>query len=94
MTQFKVYDARGNGNGVISPTVTGDHESRITDYTAVIVYAQQRRKAISLYAVDSHPMDSRISISQGSFPSVTYKIAKGSADGPLVLVRNDESISG
>ena len=31
------YDARGNGNGKISPTVTGDHNNRITDYTAVVV---------------------------------------------------------
>lgn len=31
-----VYDARGNGDGEISPTITGDHNSRITDYTAVL----------------------------------------------------------
>lgn len=29
------YDARGNGNGKAVPTLTGDHESRITDYTAL-----------------------------------------------------------
>lgn len=32
----KIYDARGNGDGSISPTITGDHNGRITDYTAVI----------------------------------------------------------
>lgn len=32
-----VFDARGNGDGKIVPTITGDHESRITDYTAVTV---------------------------------------------------------
>ena len=32
-----VYDARGNGGGEVAPTMTGDHESRITDYTSVIV---------------------------------------------------------
>lgn len=32
-----VFDARGNGDGKIAPTITGDHESRITDYTAVAV---------------------------------------------------------
>lgn len=32
----EVYDARGNGNGEIVPTITGDHNDRITDYTAVI----------------------------------------------------------
>lgn len=32
-----VYDARGNGGGEIVPTITGDHQSRITDYTAICV---------------------------------------------------------
>lgn len=31
------YDARGNGDGKIVPTLTGDHESRVTDYTALVV---------------------------------------------------------
>lgn len=30
-----VFDARGNDNGKIVPTITGDHENRITDYTAI-----------------------------------------------------------
>lgn len=30
------YDARGNGDGKISPTITGDHNHRISDYTAVV----------------------------------------------------------
>lgn len=33
----KVLDARGNDDGQIVPTITGDHESRITDYTAIAV---------------------------------------------------------
>lgn len=32
-----IYDARGNGTGGVSPTLTGDHENRITDYTAICV---------------------------------------------------------
>ena len=28
-----IFDARGNGDGKIVPTITGDHENRITDYT-------------------------------------------------------------
>ena len=31
------YDARGNGDGQTSPTITGDHNSRVTDYTTIIV---------------------------------------------------------
>lgn len=30
-----VYDARGNGDGKLCPTITGDHNNRITDYTAL-----------------------------------------------------------
>lgn len=30
-----IYDARGNGDGTTSPTMTGDHNSRVTDYTAI-----------------------------------------------------------
>lgn len=32
-----VYDARGNGDGKIVPTITGDHENRITDYSAIAI---------------------------------------------------------
>lgn len=32
-----VYDARGNGDGKIVPKITGDHENRITDYTAIAI---------------------------------------------------------
>ena len=32
-----VYDARGNGDGQTAPTLTGDHQNRVTDYTAVCI---------------------------------------------------------
>lgn len=32
-----VLDARSNGDGKIVPTITGDHENRITDYTAIAI---------------------------------------------------------
>ena len=31
-----VYDARGNGNGKTVCTLTGDHQNRVTDYTAIV----------------------------------------------------------
>ena len=37
LLQPVVYDARGNGDGKIVPTITGDHENRITDYTAIAI---------------------------------------------------------
>lgn len=32
-----VYDVRGNGDGQIVSTITGDHNNRITDYTCLVV---------------------------------------------------------
>lgn len=37
VSSLSVYDARGNGNGVTAPTLTGDHQNRVTDYTALCV---------------------------------------------------------
>lgn len=34
---YKVFDARGNGDDRTCPTITGDHENRITDYTAIAI---------------------------------------------------------
>jgi hypothetical protein len=31
------YDARGNGDGDVCCTLTGDHQDRVTDYTALVV---------------------------------------------------------
>lgn len=31
-------DARGNGEGSVCATVTGDHENRVTDYTNIVTY--------------------------------------------------------
>lgn len=44
ITDRKVFDARGNGDGKITPTITGDHESRITDYTALVVERETMKK--------------------------------------------------
>ena len=32
-----VYDARGNGDGRIVPTIIGDHQNRVTDYTSILL---------------------------------------------------------
>ena len=42
------------------------------------------------YAIDSHPGDSRFELSGGGVtPTLIVKIAKGSCDGPLVLIASD-----
>lgn len=35
-----VYDARGNGDGVTVPTIVGDHNGKISDYTSIILNDQ------------------------------------------------------
>lgn len=50
-----IYDARGNGDGTTSPTLTGDHQNRVTDYTAVCVqknlFSRQRHDEYNEYIV-------------------------------------------
>ena len=36
-----IYDARGNGNGNVSPSIVGDHQNRITDYTAIVLLLER-----------------------------------------------------
>lgn len=36
---LECYDARGNGDGDTVPTITGDHNNRLTDYTALCAEA-------------------------------------------------------
>lgn len=43
-----VFDARGNGDGKTVCTITGDHESRITDYTAICVGNGQVNSALDM----------------------------------------------
>lgn len=37
-----VYDCRGNGGGGVSPTITGDHQRRVSDYTAIVADMRHR----------------------------------------------------
>ena len=36
-----IYDERGNGDGKTACTLTGDHQSRVTDYTAIVMSTGQ-----------------------------------------------------
>jgi len=40
------YDARGNGGGTIASTMTGDHQRRVTDYTALVMESGQPNAGI------------------------------------------------
>ena len=41
-----IFDARGNGDGGVSPTITGDHNAHISDYTALIVETTNETESI------------------------------------------------
>lgn len=45
-----VYDARENGDGNTAPTLTGDHQNRVTDYTAITY-----QKTTGPIMANSHP---------------------------------------
>lgn len=51
LVRCRVFDARGNGDGKIVPTITGDHENRITDYTAIVV---EHAGCLTPWDVQSH----------------------------------------
>ena len=46
-----VWDCRGNGGGERAPTLTGDHQNRVTDYTAVSCYPDRT----GALCANSHP---------------------------------------
>ena len=54
-----IYDARGNGDGYITPTLTGDHQNRITDYTAILLshnpYAVRRLTPLECERLQGYP---------------------------------------
>ena len=46
------YDARGNGDGDVAPTITGDHNNRITDYTTIVCNRECQKNVGALCARD------------------------------------------
>ena len=47
-------------------------------------------KGLSCFAIYSHPQASVMKIEETVFPTITVKMAKGTADGPLVLIDREE----
>lgn len=73
-----VYDARGNGDGKIVPTLTGDHESRVTDYTALCAFmGGQGAKAGGIgYSEEVSPTLKSVASGSNTVPDVTYWLKK------------------
>ena len=57
-----VYDARGNGGGDIAPCITGDHERRVSDYTAIACQlAQTSSNGLGLMSDTAFTLDQNAS---------------------------------
>lgn len=49
--ELYVFDARGNGDGKVANTITGDHQNRISDYTSVVVQGDGRENMDDAHVV-------------------------------------------
>ena len=70
-----VYDPRGNGDGRIAPTITGDHQNRVTDYTAICVQGYELNQIASPTCWSNpRPGDPMPTLGAKGCPGVTYCI--------------------
>ena len=78
--EMHVYDARGNGDGEVCCTITGDHQNRITDYTAIVT--EEREEATCMDV--------------GMFQSYTEQcptqLARQYKDPPVVVREDPEAV--
>lgn len=74
----KVYDARGNGGGAIAPTLAGDHQNRVTDYTAIVL--MRRFSDVRVYT-------------NGISPTIENRAGGGGGNLPMILQNRNENIS-
>ena len=74
-----VFDARGNGDGRTCPTITGDHENRITDYTAIVTEPED-----CLTPWDNQAR--RIYSENGTFPALAAR-KKSGGNQQAVLIK-------
>lgn len=72
------YDARGNGTGDIVSTLTGDHQNRITDYTAIVCVLASTCKNAEI-------TDGTIS------PTLMARAGTGGNQLPIALIRKTEN---
>lgn len=60
-----VYDTRGNGNGKTVPTITGDHNGHVSDYTAVVCRNGMWAKTVGTLQTDCYEnLNSNDTVSQ------------------------------
>ena len=90
-----VYDARGNGNGDVVNTITGDHNNRVTDYTALVM--NERQYALTVGEEVANTLTGTdYKGTQCVFEPKTLKIrsgCEGGGKGVLVLDNKSATIS-
>ena len=88
-----VFDARGNDDGLIAPTVTRDHNNRVTDYTGIICCRQTvgafkagaGGKAGNLgYGEEVAPILTSAGSGTNQAPSVVYAIGNGQKNNTAI----------
>ena len=75
-----VYDTRGNGDGETVPTITGDHENHVTDYTCLVVepavrcydIGEARLRTPSEYIEKTPTLTARCGTGGNNVPGVVY----------------------
>lgn len=75
-----VFDDRGNGDGRTCPTITGDHENRITDYTAIVTEPED-----CLTPWDNQAR--RIYSESGTFPALAAREKSGGNQQAVLIKR-------
>lgn len=75
-----VFDARGNGDGRTCPTITGDHENRIIDYTAIAIEQED-----CLTPWDNQAR--RIYSENGTFPALAAREKSGGNQQAVLIKR-------
>ncbi len=72
------FDARGNGGGDVTATITGDHANRVNDYMPLVLLNDQGGDSISVEKNDIAP--TLRAQSHGNQPIIAYSFGNGQAD--------------
>lgn len=82
-----VFDARGNGDGGVSPTLVGGHQATISDYTAIIVGMEDGMDNNRItYGLDSYNQ------TIGKEVIAPLRASEGGDTKPMILEIEDDSV--
>jgi DNA (cytosine-5)-methyltransferase 1 len=87
------YDARGNGEGIVANTLSGDHQNRVTDYTAIVLGVDKQQ---GLPFEDTAPtLKTDLSHQMGPVVSVMLRNREGKpggGKGPLLSPERERTL--